>query len=365
MKNLKRLLNLAIMVALISCEDQLSTTNFENEREDVYAENGVLHFKNKEVFTLKLNELNSIERADREIWEAQYSSFVSLRKIYDDVVKAEWEISNYYEEISKAGGEIPKAEVNSQKYVDALNNGSIKIIKDKNGDYFNFNLYELHYAPVVNSKGLVVVNDTIYQYTLNSVKIITDGNSELINKLDQFQVSSDENNIIVINYNNYSLDNARTKISTSWFHPCLPGHDWHFSGSRRWRVWIEGSSYLDGSFMYVTNLFRAEGQKKNFWGNWKFSETYCLDIDGTWAIQDVILGDYTSVTLPLASGVSNTPINYNSCSVNNASIPIYPHINGYYTSPGGSLARSFKDPVQIIGVNLQVVFGGVGMSIIY
>ncbi|MFW5700903.1 MAG: hypothetical protein ACOCWM_04360 [Cyclobacteriaceae bacterium] len=104
---------------------------------------------------------------------------------------------------------------------------------------------------------------------------------------------------------------------------------WVNSGrKRRFRAYLQGSSYIDNTYeqrLYVTNVLRIEGQKKNFWGNWGYRETYYATANVSWGY---VFGYDGSQYLPSSS--SQSPYSFSSSYVNNAFLNLAPHTTGYY-----------------------------------
>lgn len=67
-----------------------------------------------------------------------------------------------------------------------------------NNSYFDYNIFEVSYASLINSEGLVKVGNKIYQFGLNNKKIIEDGDYNSIKSLKDIKYSDLSKNISVV-----------------------------------------------------------------------------------------------------------------------------------------------------------------------
>lgn len=308
-------------------------------------------FGNDSLFSQTLDMVNKLSNEEYNAFLEQYG--VSTFKYeFERVAKAEWAISDHYESLDAQGKDVPSEPVFSQEYTNALNNGIIRIIKDDEGEYFDYNIYEIHMAPLLNVDGLVKVGDKIYQFGLDTKKIIENGDFNKINSLNDVQSTDTTKSISVVNYHfKNSNKNALQFGHHQWLFASNVNNAFIISpnGGRRFRMYLQGSSYIDDTYnnqrLYVTNILRLEGQKKNFWGSWKYSESYSTNGTVNWLgayrIDDF---DIQDVNLPFGGQIppsSTSPFSWQypnpgySYGVNNATFNLAPHISGYYTFPHG------------------------------
>ena len=126
---------------------------------------------------------------------------------------------------------------------------------------------------------------------------------------------------------------------------------------------------------------RIQGQKKNFWGNWKYKEGYTTNGNISWDFSIGIDGspstspfpNFTAGGLPASEGwippsyVSPYNWQYPSASfnygVNNAFINLYPGKSGYYsyTNPVSSITDGFR----LSDVNGTCVINGITLNLSY
>jgi hypothetical protein len=179
--------------------------------------------------------------------------------------------------------------VHSDIYNEALKNNVIKLLPDgEGGEYFDINMYDKTSASVVNMDGLVIVEGQIHQYTSNAIKIITDGDMEKVEKLKAINETFEEDNIVVTVFDESGLKNGKSVYGHNW----TQYSSWQYPTNRkRVKVWIDGHSesyggaYYDDCtrFLNCTFVVRAEAQKKNFWGNWKYSDYFPnLSFNASW-----------------------------------------------------------------------------------
>lgn len=284
--------------------------------------------------------LNQLPSEDLVSWNKKFN-FVSLAQLFNNIVNLEWAISDYYENLIRDElntVEIPLDPVHSQEYLDGLDEGFIRIVGEKGDEYFDYNIYETHMSPVLNKEGMVKIGDQIYQFTIDGKKILAIGNYN-IELLKKAKKSNPTEGISIFSYIKQSSSESirANSYSTSWRYYSRPGNGWTVDGNRRFRAWVEGSSsvvnesYNYGQELYVTNVLRIEGQKKNFWGKWGYRETYYATANLSWEWYYTI--DRVDRRNNLNSPGYTSPINWSANYVNNATVPLAPHTSGYYEFP--------------------------------
>ena len=300
-----------------------------------------------------------------------------LRKIFDQVVHAEWQISDQYEQMQQQGESIPSTPVYTQEYRQALQGQIIHIVDEGQDSYFDYNLFEVNVAGLINEKGLVKIGGKIFQFGLEEKKIIEDGNFFTISRLDRIHSSNAKQKVTVIHY---SLKDKMKSASQFGYHEWLycqkEGNGWTFSGSRKFRMFITGSSYIDdtnGQKLYVTNVLRLEGLKKNIWGNWKYKESYTTSGTVRWQWDYRISGSKPH----LNSSYGDSPYSWQypgplaSVGVNNAFLYLAPHTSGYYPFPNGydcgdtGLCGYLQDGVRLSNVSGSGYIDGVYLPLDY
>lgn len=295
---------------------------------------GMLSFENEEELHSTLNELNQLSSEQLKSWNEKHK-FTSLKEIFNTIMDAEWAINDFYEQSLKDNENaiIPEIPIHSKEYIDGIEKGYIRIVKEDDGEYIDFNIHEVNMSPVLNKMGMVKVGEQILQFTLDERKVFYN-----LRELTKANASISTDSIFIFRYNNHSTgEMLRTNSNTNtWNYYSLPGNGWHYDGSnRRFRAWIQGSSTVDDyRRLYVSNVLRIEGMKKNIWGNWGYRETYYASASLRWHWQYTANG---VTKTDLQSSSMKSPLNWSYDYVNNASINLDPHTSGYYQlSSGGS-----------------------------
>lgn len=240
-------------------------------------------------------------------------------------------------------------------YSEALKNGIIQILPDgEGGTYFKLNLADNSMAGVVNLNGLVMVDGQIFQYTPAAIKIIKDGDHEKVGLLNDFEDDFEDNTYIVFDYTTTPDQSEQRNV--------LPGYNWTYindwkypENKTRVKVWIDGHSkgvvtYGDycASTVNVHYVLRAEAQRKNFWGNWVYSNNYwpSLTFYAHWSYvfrlyEGTSCGVYHyEMNYVPPSGNHQAPCNYYSPSFNNAFIQLHPH--GTWSAGQQKFRTAFK-----------------------
>lgn len=154
--------------------------------------NGIFVFKNK------LEMRNYLENFYSNIKEFQQfeeeNNFESQQTILWNAIKADQEL--YYEQTVNVNDTTIKNNVliNSELTTKYLAEGLIK--KDAENNIL-LTTCAPFYAPVLNEKNLVIINDTIYQFTSQTMKMITDGDLSKLNILEKSNKNDLKNGIIV------------------------------------------------------------------------------------------------------------------------------------------------------------------------
>jgi hypothetical protein len=124
------------------------------------------------------------------------------------------------------------------------------------------------------SKSTIIINNSIYQYTSDSVKILAEMNLGKLDLLKSTIFTNIEDNILVINLSENSRSgHSWTKLS-----------GWHYDGSdKRYSLDIHGVSSNSMSLMSCTYYAEAKGQQKK-WGSWTFRNSYnpIYSVSGNW-----------------------------------------------------------------------------------
>jgi hypothetical protein len=324
--------------------------------------NGMLVFETQEDLYATIAEMNSVNRQSLDLWEKQLG-IQTPASIFNAVINAEDSISNYYESLPESEQSFWRNQqpIHSEIYLQALEKGIIHLVPDgESGVYFELNLFDKSMASLVNIDGLVVAEGQIYKFMPNSVKVITDGDVEKIEMLISTNNLNDNDNIIVFEHSKDEGQNDLKSVDPGY--NWTQDQGWKSTGSRtRVKVWIDGHSeaYLGAifshcaQFLQVTYTVRAQAQKKNFWGNWVYSNDYwpSLTFYAEWSYNyrsyacdpyitsgcGIYHCEYSYVP---PSGSQQAPCNYSIPSYNNAFINLHPH--GIWSSSPKYFSHAFK-----------------------
>jgi hypothetical protein len=330
----------------------------------VVVENGMLSFNSKQAFDATNHEISLADRKSVDLWE-KLIGIKSPASIFNSVIFAEDSISEYFKSLPINEQEYWKSQPqkHSAIYTEALSKKTIHLLPDGDGgEYFDLNLYDKTTASLINLDGFVKIENQIYQYTNNAIKIIQDGDVKKIELIKSINQSFDGNKMIVNVFDGNMLKNATVVAPTNWTQD-MPFYqfekNWLGKYQKRVKVWIDGhsepigSTYGDYCFEYVncTFVIRAEAQKKNFWGNWVYGDyipslTFSAEwIYDFWQYIDVTYGcglyDGASYYVP-----SSKPISPYSA--------YYPQVNNgfFYLTPHGAWQGSpifFSRPISVHG----------------
>ncbi len=264
----------------------------------------------------------------------------------------------------------------------------IKIVKDTDGsEYFNYAVSDPGMANVLNMEGWMKVGDWICQYTPEGFKIILDGDFAKVEQVKTIN-NNYKDETFLVHVEQEIRDRAMENTWTAFQDNNKPD-DFDEDGRKRWRVWIEGySEPLYGeidedctNFLACVNRVRAEAQKKNIWGTWKYKSKFSppLKFENQWAYSytrytDNLCGLYKQ-EFHYVAPYSCTPNPSYMCptsphfasypSVNNAFLNHTPHGNWSADgTPDGDGYGYFADAFDANGL-LVATFNGTGWDIFY
>lgn len=372
---------------------------------EISVRNKMLIFNSKEALDMFLTQVNSSNQDDVDKWEEKIG-FVSHRLIFKKVIEKEDSVNDFYENLPEKEQEFWKKqpEIHSDFYYEALDNGWIREVVEPDGNvYFDYNLVDNSMNSVVNCEGLVYVEGKIFQYTSNALKIITNGDFDLVLSLASVNSSNPEGTILV----DIKKDEVLQKSNGGVY----PGYNWSQTSSspyititnlpddhdyygdwlcwdykaiggykKRCKVWIDGHSQRYGtdntpdcnSAVSCTFTIRAEYMEKNIWGNWKYNGMLSLSLEADWdysygKYQDVTQGcgvspiTYHSVSQYNCGGTVNcptSPFSKNYPSANNTFINLTPHSTGYWYASGPWFSNAFN----VDHLSLTAKFGNITFS---
>lgn len=395
---------LVVTIAIAGCKKE--THNEQKNTEiaafapsaEIAVNNGMLVFKTKADMDVTMLEITASDRQAVDAWE-QKMGIQTPASVFYKVVAAEDSVSKHYENLPQDEQDYWRAQpqVHSEIYIKALNKGFIREVKEPEGNvYFNYNLSDNAMNSVVNSSGFVMAEDKIMQFTPISIKVITNGDFTLVEKLinTNYSISTDQ---LIVQMKDVSSDNGTKQYvdpGFNWTTMAPPvanviwADGWHYwdknilgNYQKRTRVWINGHSEAYGAHtttcayaIQCIHTIRAEYQQKNFWGNWVYNGNQSISVNTSWTYE---YGQYSDVTSGCGSnpqwlnwppgpyncgGAVNcptSPFSYSYPTVNNLFINLVPH--GIWYAGSGPW---FSDAENVHG-SLTSNMGGVPFNFSY
>jgi len=282
---------ISVVITLSSCNKRddikRNTTDLEPiQKKSFTCEKGILHFKDRNSFNKTLNMILEFSINERKKWGKELN-FQSQYELYNKILNAEITLENEIyqgineditiQELQQLGIEKKHTDI----YINNLTKGLIKEIPEENGSYsFELSIKEKGMSFIVNKQGLVIVNDTIYQYTENDLKILCDNDLSRLNELFNYPVVKNTNDIIILKYS----DN--TKNGYNW----TKRSGWKYNSSReRYCLDVVGYSTASISLLHSVFYVEAKGQKKK-WGSWNYRNDYSPihRVSGIWSYRYIV-----------------------------------------------------------------------------
>jgi len=260
---------------------EFNSTPNDDAIAEVSSIKGILVFSDQSTLDKTLDALSKMDRREREAWEENLN-FVSQGTLYNQINDAEIlleeEIYGKYDEnLSLTDlNELGVKEQHTTLYENYLRKGMITEIVEKDGSKsFELAVIDPPLADVLNEDGLIIINNSIYQYTSDLVKIFGEKNLEKLDLLKSTVATSMKDNILVINRSeNNRSQHSWTKCS-----------GWHYDGDKkRYCLNVYGTSSNSMSLMYSSFYVQAKGEQKK-WGIWKLRNTYhpIHSVGGNWS----------------------------------------------------------------------------------
>lgn len=263
--------------------------------------NDMLIFNTWEDFATAVQYLNQKGTGFILKWNKDLN-FRSQEAIFQDIVNAENAIKDAkaatldpnlpFEELKKI--KVPHSEI-YKKYLDQ---GLITEVPESDGySSFKHNVLNPTYMCALNEDGFVEIHDTIYQYLSHTVKFISDGDVNKIERLKKLNASSIDDNIWVVEYQNQ----LKSCTGGDWGNTT----DWIYNGATK-RIRLDVVAYCPSSdefqtYAFVNFYFEAKaegwlfgwGYRNDYYpidvtqGSWNWTENYVL-------IENFEIDDYDS-----------------------------------------------------------------------
>lgn len=170
---------------------------------DVKNNNGILEFNSKEDMRKYLTAYQSNPSFYKEFEEK--IDFKSLQTLYLEIIEEQVDYDDDREKkiidneinISTVKNENRYCDLVEQNIANGIIEKKIYKIKGEENERIELTTSAPYYAPILNTDNLVIINDTIYQFNKNSLRMITDGDISKIEFLNNLSESDLDKKIIV------------------------------------------------------------------------------------------------------------------------------------------------------------------------
>ncbi len=350
-KNKKRIktilmLSTATLLSLMSCkkENAVSPTG-ANVSEDNSAlvsrstnANSFLTFTGNDAFYSRLTQLQSMTEKQIETWETSIN-FRSMRSAFNLVVNGDEAISLRQDSLSQDS--LDYYATQPVKHCKAATDYAYMLltVTEENGSFFDANINNYNFAPLVNTYGIVKIGTKIYQFTKTKIKTIDDGDSRKIPELLAANESIPARKITVINASSGYLGQARV-ASTATFVRSAIGN----SGRHRtivYQNWDQVTSSSQPSKKVTTYKIRVRSLVRRLRGAWYDNKCRNLSLSGN------VTGNSTTgqiangnfITVGWSFGVSNS-----TSSAQHTWDYFLPNMNGMNQSSANALVTEGSHP---------------------
>lgn len=302
----KKIILMAIigLFVIVSCKRDLPTEPEKQENLNFYStpippvtsSGGILEFSSSCVMDSVLKELDSMSSSAIQVWEFSYS-FTSMRTIYNDVADAENALADSMElvgDTSDLSGTIKHSNL-------AIQNSSVLIERtipasEGGGGFYEKNIRFEPLSWVVDKRGLVIIGDTLYHFSYDTVKYLLNGTGGDANLLLSATVTDSLSGIFVEPIGEYGF---MRKVTTNPFQI-----DCRNTNSRN-RVYTYHQFFQSKFFSAHTRTtykITAKGFKRRFFGLWWDSKHMFLEL--SWEV----VGNKTHEGLYFTSPPPSNPV---------------------------------------------------------
>lgn len=265
----------------------LNETFLDINGDMIECKNGILFFASQDHFFTTANELNLMDiEAQAEL--NYLNDFKSQEVLFHEINEAEEEFySVYYKGIDPG---ISVSELNAMGYEIKhsglfnmyVEKGFIKVIKEDDGsESYVPDVFNPAIMSVVNEDGFVVVNDTLFQYTPELLKLTPFKSFEQVHYLNNTTASSNKDNIYIISMKNRlkgyirHIDHSEEQEKGS-----------NLRVKSRYALWDgdnDGQYFSPASGANITHFLELKAEEKRF-GTWKIRSSYkpLCGTEGTW-----------------------------------------------------------------------------------
>ena len=244
---------------------------------------GMLVFQNVNVLKQELQESFMNEGNDIQKLNSNFPEFKSMKQTFDEFDKQE---TNLLEKLEKdLNGK--KTDFNNYLMMSEMAQRYKKMIlvkqyEDNQDYYYDMNINEHYWADFVTPDGLLMVNDSIYQFSKDYVKIITDGDFSKISLLESMNSSDKNNNILVFNGSDFILgnfnENDAAGCTISW-NKTKTGT----ANNKRLELKVYFEQHPEGNYNVTTFTVGLNSLKKKVLGIWVNATANSISLHGEYS----------------------------------------------------------------------------------
>jgi hypothetical protein len=254
--------------------------------DDYKTKDGILYFKSLQIMNEYIEKYSKLSNLEQKKIDSK-NKVISLHSIYSDIIEKEDALEGDYMKKNKVfkGAKIP----HSVEYRQALLRGNIIETPDTlNSISVDLNICFQNYKYVLNSDRLVIIADTIYQFSKNNFKTMPYKNKEEF----KIFVNTNEPNI-KLGINVFNLSNSKSTQQKACGSNCIK-FDWsrksiwvYISNKTRVMHKVDGTACGNctcGPWSKVIFYYEFDAQRKNFFGNWVNSNQFTpnFSMNGSW-----------------------------------------------------------------------------------
>ena len=227
---------------------------------DISLQNGLLTFKSVESYRNTLLALNKMTPQEQLLWENNLE-FTSMQQLFNAIILAEYETIGSHSEL----------------YINNLQ--SNLILENESTGLYDLGLFNPAYAPLLNSNGLIQIENSIYQFTKDALKVWKNGNLNQLEYLLDLKTSNDDIQVIPMNFNTVIPRNV-----PHWTDECESGDD---TGMLRLTAVYNSDYLVDGEpeVVFIEYFITALSMKKTSGNEWEYDPDAVVKLKGKSHIQ--------------------------------------------------------------------------------
>ncbi len=191
---MRKLAFFTAIILTISCS-KISSTKLDSESPEVYVEDGILVFKNFNVFSSTLKKVNSFTDIEKDTWEKQIG-FISFRTTFNSInseLENETNLASFNRTVTKFS----------------------RILKVENEEIKP--MVNAYFSSIVNPEGIVRIQNDYYRFYQDYETIVLNGSIDKVKKASEAKTESKEQGV----YSYKTNWNSRPVILNRY--TCTPG----------------------------------------------------------------------------------------------------------------------------------------------